>query len=43
MKSILIGIGAMIVVGVLAWAVLGTQTKTSSEEFTSSNNSVRLN
>ncbi|MEM8651432.1 MAG: hypothetical protein AAGF54_12940 [Pseudomonadota bacterium] len=42
MKSVWTGIGAMIVISVIAWAVTGTQNESASERFVSENNSVRL-
>jgi len=42
MKSVLFGLAAMVVISVVAWAVMGTQATTSGEQFTSENNSVRL-
>ena len=42
MKSVLMGIGLMIVVSGVAWVVTGTQETSSGEAFVSSNNSVRL-
>ena len=42
MKSVLLGIGAMIVISALAWAIMATQSETSAEALASSN-SVRLN
>ncbi|MEP1209922.1 MAG: hypothetical protein ABJM29_21550 [Rhizobiaceae bacterium] len=42
MKSVLMGIGLMIVVSGIAWFVTGTQEISSGEAFVSSNNSVRL-
>lgn len=42
MKSVLLGIGLMVVVSVIAWGVLGTQRQSSGDAFVSSNHSVRL-
>lgn len=42
MKSVLLGIGLMLVVSVIAWGVLGTQRQSSGDAFVSSNHSVRL-
>ena len=42
MKSVLSGIGLMVVVSVLAWGVIGTQVEGSGSANTSSNGSVRL-
>ncbi|MFK5980449.1 MAG: hypothetical protein QM488_16350 [Rhizobiaceae bacterium] len=42
MKSILSGIGIMVVVSILAWGVIGTQIEGSDAANTSSNGSVRL-
>ncbi len=42
MKSVLLGIGLMIVVSVGAWLVMDMQATTAGESHTSSNNSVRL-
>lgn len=42
MKSVLLGIGLMVVVSVIAWGVLGTQRQSSGDAFVSNNHSVRL-
>jgi len=42
MKAVLMGLGLMVFVSVVAWAVLGTQVTTSGEAFVSNNSSVRL-
>ncbi len=42
MKSVLIGIAAMIVISAIAWGVAQTQTTSSADAFSSSNQSVRL-
>lgn len=42
MKSVLMGIGLMIVVSGIAWIVTGTLETSTGEAFVSSNNSVRL-
>lgn len=42
MKSVLMGIGLMIVVSGVAWIVTDTQKVSSGEAYVSSNNSVRL-
>lgn len=42
MKSVWTGIGAMIIISVIAWVVTGTQNETAGERFVSENNSVRL-
>ncbi|MDF1776847.1 MAG: hypothetical protein P1V13_12500 [Rhizobiaceae bacterium] len=42
MKSVLLGVGLMVVVSVIAWGILGTQRQSSGDAFVSSNHSVRL-
>lgn len=42
MKSVLLGIGLMIVVSAGAWLVMDNQATSSGEAFVSANNSVRL-
>ena len=42
MKSVLLGIGLMVVVSVGAWLVMDMQVTTAGDAFTSPNNSVRL-
>ncbi len=42
MKSVVTGIGLMIVVSALAWMITGAQETASDEAHVSSNNSVRL-
>jgi len=42
MKSVLLGIGLMVVVSVIAWGILGTQKESTGQAFVSSNHSVRL-
>jgi len=42
MKSVLIGIAAMIVISAIAWGVTQTQKTSSADAYSSSNQSVRL-
>lgn len=42
MKSIGLGIAAMLVISIVAWIVMGVVETDSSENFVSPNNSVRL-
>lgn len=42
MKSIVLGIAAMIVISAISWVVMGTLSTNSDEAFVSQNNSVRL-
>ena len=42
MKSVLYGLAAMVVISLIAWAVLDSQSSTSAENFVSQNDSVRL-
>ena len=42
MKSVLYGIAAMVVISAIAWGVTGTMSVSSDEQYTSPNNSVRL-
>ena len=42
MKSVVLGIAAMLIISAASWLVMGTQTTTSGDAFVSQNNSVRL-
>ena len=42
MKSVVVGIAAMIIISLGAWIVLGSFSQTSGDAFVSENNSVRL-
>jgi len=42
MKSVILGIAAMIIISAISWVVMGTQSTTSGEAFVSQNDSVRL-
>ena len=42
MKSIVLGVAAMIIISAAAAMIMGTQATTSGNEFASQNNSVRL-
>ncbi len=42
MKSVLLGIGLMILVSIVAWLVLGADQETSAQANVSPNNTVRL-
>lgn len=42
MKSVILGIAAMVIISAVSWIVMGTQSTSSGEAFVSQNNSVRL-